>query len=203
MATKLQQSRTDERDALRFEYFDLGLGYYIAGRAGYHAKAIPVAANLFHHAIEMFMKGYLTGVGVDEDGRRKLAHKLNRLWNSVRSNAQDPSLDRFTAMIAELDRFEILRYPEGPREKFSSIGITWGPKASTASVWPALKKGQKPRGFFHCDIDEMDRLAVALFKLGSVNPAAFIAKVGVEGSRILKKGNRQKSAWLPGRPRRA
>ena len=31
-------------------------------------RAILVAANLFHHTIEIFMKGYLTAVGVDEEG---------------------------------------------------------------------------------------------------------------------------------------
>lgn len=61
-----------------FNYYELGLGYYVSGRAGYHAHAIPVAANLFHHAIEMFMKGYLTGVGVDEQARRLLGHRAEK-----------------------------------------------------------------------------------------------------------------------------
>ncbi len=53
----LQALRTDDRDRLRFDYFEPGLTYYVAGRFAYYATfGNPVAANLFHIAVERFLK---------------------------------------------------------------------------------------------------------------------------------------------------
>jgi HEPN domain-containing protein len=33
--------------------------YYVTARFAMHAQCLPVCANLFHHAVEMFLKGGL------------------------------------------------------------------------------------------------------------------------------------------------
>ena len=38
-------------------FFDSAMQYYVAGRGAFFAKLTPVAANLLHHAVEMFLKG--------------------------------------------------------------------------------------------------------------------------------------------------
>jgi hypothetical protein len=41
-------------------FFKTGSQYYIAGRFAAFAWFHPVAGNLFHHAIEMYLKGALS-----------------------------------------------------------------------------------------------------------------------------------------------
>lgn len=38
------------------QYLSIAIQYYIAGRSAVFAGSMPVAGNLFHHAIEMFLK---------------------------------------------------------------------------------------------------------------------------------------------------
>jgi hypothetical protein len=40
-------------------FFSSAAQYYVAGRFGVFAALNPVAANLMHHAIEMYLKGAL------------------------------------------------------------------------------------------------------------------------------------------------
>ncbi len=59
-------------DSLRFEYFRLGMSYFISGRFAQNANLLPVTGNLFHHAIEMFLKAFRAGtraIGMPSQGR--------------------------------------------------------------------------------------------------------------------------------------
>ena len=42
------------------QYFRFGTQYYVAGRYAALVWLIPVAGNLLHHAIEMYLKGART-----------------------------------------------------------------------------------------------------------------------------------------------
>ena len=44
---------------MRILFFSLGLQYYVAARYSYFANLSPTVANQSHHAIEMFLKGFL------------------------------------------------------------------------------------------------------------------------------------------------
>ena len=46
-------------EAARSEFFSAGTQYYVAGRYAVIVGLIPVAGNLLHHAVEMFLKGGL------------------------------------------------------------------------------------------------------------------------------------------------
>ncbi len=41
------------------QYLDVALQYHLAGRSAVFARSIPVAGNLFHHAVEMLLKFFL------------------------------------------------------------------------------------------------------------------------------------------------
>ena len=55
----LSELDDQKRNRLRVEFGRLGAHYYIAGRFAFFSAFIPVAGNLLHHAVEMFLKGAL------------------------------------------------------------------------------------------------------------------------------------------------
>src|SRR5260221_12629949 len=93
---------SEDKDRLRFMYFDTGLHYHITARFAVIEQFNPLAANLFHHAIEMYLKGALCRT-LDEHQRRKLGHRLTKIWKRFKVTHPDPALDRFDQCISELD----------------------------------------------------------------------------------------------------
>ena len=63
------------------------VSYYVSARMAYFARAIPVAGNLFHHAVEMLLKGYLCRT-LDDRGRWRLKHNLRRTWRRFKDEAR-------------------------------------------------------------------------------------------------------------------
>jgi hypothetical protein len=86
--------------------------YYVAGRYSAFAGFIPTTGNLFHHAIEMFLKGGLSKTGITLADLKKLSHDLPKIWETFKRTFKDQSLDRFDHVIASLHRFEDIRYPD-------------------------------------------------------------------------------------------
>jgi hypothetical protein len=73
-------------------FFKTGSQYYIAGRFAAFAWLHPVAGNLFHHAIEMYLKGALSKTKSLSD-LRKLSHDLLSGWAAFKVHANDRALD--------------------------------------------------------------------------------------------------------------
>jgi hypothetical protein len=92
-------------------FFKIGCQYYVAGRFAAFAWFHPVVGNLFHHAIEMYLKGALSEKRSLSD-LRKLSHNLPVIWKVFKVEANDSALDRFDATIAGLHDYEELRYPD-------------------------------------------------------------------------------------------
>src|SRR5262249_13702975 len=86
--------------------------YYGAARFAVHAGCIPVCGNLFHHAVEMLLKGGLAKkrkLSLSE--LKKRGHKLKVLWREYKLDFPDPALKRHDKAISLLDKFEAIRYP--------------------------------------------------------------------------------------------
>jgi hypothetical protein len=60
----------EDKEDLRYRYFSTAIDYYVAGRSAYFAHAIPTAGNILHHAVEMYLTGYLVRTH-DESERRR------------------------------------------------------------------------------------------------------------------------------------
>ena len=101
----------DLNDRARLQFFALGLDYYIAGRFATFAGLFPIAGNLLHHAIEMFLKGALVRI-VGLGPRRDAGHDLNELWGMFKPHMPCAEAASFDQPIAEMHRFERLRYPD-------------------------------------------------------------------------------------------
>jgi hypothetical protein len=183
-----------DADRLRFEYFRLGMDYYVTSRFAHHAHAVPVSANLLHHAIEMFLKGALVRAGVDEKGRRDIGHELTKLWAEFRIHYTDSELDEYATAVTALDEFEDLRYPENAERAAAGtkggVEILVGPGPHQ----PSQRRDGKSVTFYALDPGKIDRLVPLLFKVASVNPKAFLPR-GQSGHDALVLHNECAATW--------
>ncbi len=108
---KLNDTTTELNDRAAVEFFRLGVHYYVAGRFATFARLFPMAGNLLHHAIEMFLKGALVRI-VGLEALRTMGHDLNRLWERFKADFPSSTNASFDKPIADMDRFERLRYPD-------------------------------------------------------------------------------------------
>jgi hypothetical protein len=106
------------------------LQYYKAGRFAVAAALTPVSGNILHHAAEQMMKAALAhDDSLEKIGRyrRDYSHGLATLWVSVKkrylaSSAGDIPLE-FDDIVARLDRFERIRYPDKLIEEGATMSI--------------------------------------------------------------------------------
>ena len=107
MTTTGQQTRTEAA------YFSHGTQYYVAARFAISNRFIEVAGQLFHDAVEFYLKGVLSRT-MPHDDRKNLNHRLNDIWSHFKRAANDPDLDRFDYTIQTLDVLWDIRYPDSP-----------------------------------------------------------------------------------------
>lgn len=94
-------------------FFILGSEYYITARFLFLSDSnLYIMPTLFHHATEMFLKGYLVQNGTTIIKLKKDGHKLSNLWNSFISSASISSVEKYTHTIKQLDIVEQIRYPD-------------------------------------------------------------------------------------------
>jgi hypothetical protein len=171
------------------EFFRYGCQYYVAGRYGVFAGLIPVAANLHHHAIEMLLKGALSKKMTLEELKNKLGHKLEKTWNGFKAVANDLSLARFDQVIAELNKFEEIRYPDKLLQSGASMmfDIT---KVGAAQSNVHGAAGNVPH--YNLCLEDIDELVTEIFKVASRNPAAYLSMMMVkpDAQTYLERDNR-------------
>lgn len=164
-------------------YFQMGTQYYAAGRFAVFGRLIPVCGNLLHHAIEMYLKGFLC-TKLSEKELRDIKHDLVRAWRRFRDEVKDTSLDRFDEVMSELNHFERLRYPEKMLREGAQMFI--GP----GSVAPAqLGSGSKNVPTYRLSLGLIDELVGYLFRVSSMNPPGFSSAFGDDAQAYLRREN--------------
>jgi hypothetical protein len=104
-------------DRLKSMYFDFGFRYYLAGRFAAVECINPVAANLLHHAVAMFLKSGLCA-HMSEDDRENLGNNLERIWYAFKvRHGFAESLDHFDRVVSALHEFEKIARPERIAQK--------------------------------------------------------------------------------------
>jgi hypothetical protein len=173
----------EDKEGLRTLYFQNGLQYYTVARYAAFSGFIPVCGSLFHHAIEMYLKGYFCKL-LDEKQRRNLGHDLKKMWRNFKKDSSDPTLARFDNAIVALDKHERIRYPEVIAKKgmgayihFKKDGL--GPTAASARKEPV----------YEIVVDELDALSRVLFEKARVNPAFFLQGLRPEAKTFLNRDN--------------
>jgi hypothetical protein len=153
-----------------FHFLDLSLGYYLTGRFA-TINGLRIAPNLVHHAVELLIK-YTLLKDEPEQGRsaatkrlgKKYKHELNLLWAQYKQKVVPTDLSRFDQVIANLHRWENLRYGGFPNAIGTAMSI--GPEAGQASA-----SGVNAVDTYDFGLNEVDELFTAMVAASSVNPA--------------------------------
>jgi hypothetical protein len=163
------------------QYLKIAIQYYIAGRSATFAYSLPVAGNLFHHAMEMLLKFLLIKHSYQPDiMKNKFGHDLNKLWNEVKSILKDKTLDKFDELISQLNEFEDLRYPGKGYAVSISIYKCNLPEVSAESL--------KTKQYQACleDVDEF----VSTLLTGRITSQWFKSSLMGDAGEQYKKENR-------------
>jgi hypothetical protein len=171
---------TDQTDHL---FISAGMHYYVAGRYAVFAGFNPTAANLLHHAVEMTLKGALAKKGMDLKALERLKHDLPKIWQGFTAQyGIDGSA--FDSVIAELQKFETIRYPD----KIVNEGL----HSEIARGKPSPPSGQARYTLWLAQIDElMDKI----FTAGSINHKAFAAYVNMPMAKEYLIKENEVAAW--------
>jgi hypothetical protein len=167
----------------KWAFFSLGVQYYVVARYSAFAWFHPVSGNLFHHAIEMFLKGYLcSGKSLDE--LKKLGHRLCSLWVCFKQEVAEPGLDRFDQTVTDLDKFESIRYPD----RIVSLGMR--SFISITHRHADLDESQaRPEPKYQVVVKEIDELVSVIFEKASVNPRFYTDSLPAAAQEYLAKDN--------------
>jgi hypothetical protein len=164
--------------------------YYAAARFAVLAGLNPVLGNLFHHAIEMYIKGHLSE-SMSLSDLRKFGHNVVKLWNEFKASVNDPALDRFDGLIGAVAAFEELRYPDSVLANGMSSRVLF--RRSTEP----LPRIETPKGMpkYEICVEEIDELIAAIFKAAQVNPTFFAGRVNTTGREYLTQENTSGLDW--------
>jgi hypothetical protein len=86
-------------DMRRSQYFKLGVQYYVAARSAAICRLSPVAGNLYHHAIEMLLKGQLCLTHSEKQMKKKMGHRLDRCWAAFKALYPGEELSSFDETV--------------------------------------------------------------------------------------------------------
>ena len=164
-------------------FFSSATQYYVSGRYAVFAGLNPVAGNLLHHAVEMYLKGALSKT-LTLDQLKQLSHNLPTIWERFKAHVVDPGLDAFDALISSLHAFEELRYPDSILSSgmIGTIGVSRMSGASTGSP-------VRPEPKYELYLEEVDAFVDKIFATVSVNPLFFLAGLSTRAREYLKEAN--------------
>jgi HEPN domain-containing protein len=181
----------DEEFKLRFA--DLATQYYVAARIAAKTGLAPIHGNLFHHAVELYLKAALVGtIPVEQMKRHPYSHDLRALWRAFKTRENDPALDRFDRTVEALNEFESIRYPDKIVDHGMIVGIAWKPD----DVGPVTGTGKMPPSY-GVVIEEVDHLIIDVLRRASVNPKFFSMRFTHPVAReALAYENPEAASWL-------
>jgi hypothetical protein len=167
--------------AAHFEFARLATQYYVSGRFAALSHCVPVAGNLLHHALEMFLKCVLVKT-LSLKELKGIGHNLSTLWGRFAQAYPDPALSSLDASVAELERFERLRYPdtvvlEGMQVSFVLFREQFAP----------LPAGPQPP--YHLVLEDVDHIAQAAAKASGLYRVAFVAGLSPQAIQFLELHN--------------
>jgi hypothetical protein len=174
-------------------FFKTALEYYVNGRAACLSGCVFTTGNLLHHAVEMMLKGELSRTIPLEDLKEKknFGHSLPKCWAAFKALFPTEDLTEFDPMIAELDRFEKIRYPDHILAHGAGIGFGFGRwRPGTVSG------GAKPVPQYTLAIGDVDAFIARAIRLCHMNPKPYFSFLTPEGRNLLQKYNDERGDWL-------
>jgi hypothetical protein len=177
MKTSANVSDAQRHDWQERQFIAAAVQYYVAARGAALAGLMPVSGHLVHHAIEMLAKAGIIkhnlSVPFAQTQRTlmSLRHDLKRVWEQFQSCCPSARLSAFDSLIAYLDRWEDIRYPDpdrliGNAGMAMSIGRRKGQQPSAQ-----MPSGQVAEYFLN--LEECDELVKEMWLALGFSPAYF------------------------------
>jgi hypothetical protein len=175
-------------------FFKTALEYYVNGRASAFCGCLLTTGNLLHNAVEMMLKGELSRTVslVDLKDNKKFSHWLPKCWAAFKALFPTDDLTEFDPMIAELDKFETIRYPDKLLATGGSIGFGFGRGRVIQSLTVA-----HPVPEYQMGIGDVDAFFARAMHLCHMNPKAYFGFLTEQGRELLLKYNDFAESWLP------
>jgi hypothetical protein len=143
---------SSDQIAAQYQFAELAGQYYAAGRFAALTHCIPVAGNLLHHAVEMFVKCALTRTHSLAE-LKTFGHKLPALWVRFKEIHTALNCAHLDDAIAELDRFERLRYPDSVVREGMQVVMS-----VSRAHFARLPKGPQPP--YHLVLEDVDEVSL-------------------------------------------
>lgn len=174
----------------RFEFFKMGLQYHIAARFLLLEMGESVAGIQAHHAIEMYLKGLLCPT-TTEDDRTQLGHSLTAMWARAKTAMADSGPASFDAVVATLQQFEKIRYPERVFRKGAVMQVGW-----ERAGGPVLVEGRQSRApRYELFMNEVDALADHILDHANVSAAWLRQGLRDKAWQYLTERNHSLKFW--------
>ena len=173
-------------------FYEIALQYYVSGRAAHRCGNTLITGNLFHHAVEMLLKGQLSKTIPLADLKRskKFGHDLFRLWTHFKDLFPEHDLTEFDKMIVSVENFEKIRYPDAILSNGACIGYSSG-RGKPVSITP---RSTVPE--YQIAVGDVDAFFGRLFPLCGLNPKASFSFLSAQGKQALTEDNIEASDWL-------
>jgi hypothetical protein len=144
--------------------------YYVTGRFA-ALNNLLVAGNLLHHAVELLAKFQLLrrvpdgrlGQEVTRLARKPYRHDLHILWSDFKADVGRSSLDRFDAVVADLNRWEDLRYGGYPMGIPTTMSFMM--RRGPHETW-----SDEPHEEYVLVLEDIDELFTAMVAASGINP---------------------------------
>ena len=158
-------SEAHQKIGRKLSYCRIALQYYVAGRFAFLAQYFPVSGNLFHHALEMLLKGDLASQGLTDSDLRKRSHCLPDLWRDFLTHHPSLDVEKYNKTVEQLHGWDDIRYPgrvDNPVMLFD--------RQMTETKLDILGPDLSEENKYRINLEEMDLLIHEILRWTSVNP---------------------------------
>lgn len=175
------------------QFYKLALEYYVVARSAFLGNSVFITGNLFHHAVEMLLKGHLSKTISLKDlaHRKKFCHDLSKLWTAFKGTFPSDDLREFDEMIKELNKFEDIRYPDEILAHGAIIGLGLFRVEPVTGLDPG-----RAETTYQIAVGDVDAFFARLFPLCRLNPKAYFLALSEHGLQVLSEGNKESKNWL-------
>jgi hypothetical protein len=141
----------------------------------------------------MILKGELSkSISLSDlvDGKQ-FGHWLPKCWTAFKALFPNEDLTEFDPMIAELDKFEKIRYPDHLLAKGASIGLGFCRGRVIENITMS-----RPVPQYQMGIGDGDDFFARVMRLCHMNPPAYFSFLSEQGREMLLKHNDHAKGWL-------
>ena len=171
-----EYSRTDK---IRDVFLVFGSQYFAQARFSSEVFYLPVCVTLFHHSVEMLLKGYLSKTKSLSE-LKNFGHNLVVLWDEFKEQVGVEGLSIFDYTIKKLDEVELLRYPNVIVDEGYLLNVKYGPPSTPTSL-PGMEEVNQ----YFIDVLDLESIAAEVFKACEVNPSLYFKDAPTEYKNVL------------------